>query len=54
MRNVEVDHLIFFHNIKPELFMNYVISPGREFADGAEFKPWGARSKIPDILGLVP
>jgi hypothetical protein len=23
--------------IYPELFMNYVISPGREFADGAEF-----------------
>jgi len=28
--------------------MNDVISPGREFADGAEFKTRGTRSQIPD------
>jgi hypothetical protein len=34
--------------------MNYVISPGREFADSAEFKTRGTRSQIPENLGHVP
>jgi hypothetical protein len=34
--------------------MNDVISPGREFADGAEFKTRETRSQIPENLGHVP